>query len=76
MNAWAKWLFGIGIALIAVAALLWIGGKLGIPLGKLPGDIHIEKGKTSIYFPVATCIALSVVLTLLINLVLWLMRRG
>lgn len=47
-----------------------------IPLvGKLPGDIFIEKGRFSFYFPIVTCILASAVLSLILGLVLWLLHR-
>jgi hypothetical protein len=44
-------------------------------LGKLPGDIFIEKGRFSFYFPIMTCILASAALSLILGLVLWLMHR-
>ncbi len=44
-------------------------------LGKLPGDIFIEKGRFSFYFPIMTCILASAVLSLILGLVLWLLHR-
>ncbi|MDO8472763.1 MAG: DUF2905 domain-containing protein, partial [Dehalococcoidia bacterium] len=44
-------------------------------LGKLPGDIFVRKGSVSFYFPLGASIVLSIVLTIVVNLVLWLMRR-
>ncbi len=59
-----------GLLLAAVGAVLWLtGGKL--PAKFLPGDIAYEKNGTHIYFPIVTCIVISVVLTLLS----WLFRR-
>jgi len=60
--------FGVLIALAGVALLL-----LGrVPwLGRLPGDIHIERGNWTFYFPLATSLLLSVVLTL----ILWIIGR-
>ena len=54
--------------LIAVGALLILVGVLwqaGVPFGRLPGDITIRRGQTTIFIPVATSIAVSVLLTLL-----------
>jgi hypothetical protein len=60
-----------GAALIVVGLLVTLGDKLPIRLGHLPGDIEI-RGKNSVfYFPVVTCILLSVVL----SLVVWLFGR-
>ncbi|HUH83660.1 MAG TPA: DUF2905 domain-containing protein [Stellaceae bacterium] len=59
----------IGV-LFLLAGLLWPWlSRLG--LGRLPGDIVIERSNASFYFPVATCIVISVVL----SLVLWLINR-
>jgi hypothetical protein len=44
--------------------MLWKTGALG-GLGRLPGDISIHKGNSSFYFPIVTCLLISVVLTLL-----------
>lgn len=52
-----------GVALLLVGRVPW--------LGRLPGDIHIERGNWTVYFPLATCLLLSVVLTL----ILWIVGR-
>lgn len=57
----------LGAALIALGVMLPYAAKLDF-FGKLPGDIKIEKENFSFYFPVATCIVLSILLTLLGNL--------
>jgi hypothetical protein len=60
-----------GAALMLVGLIVIAAGKLGLPLGRLPGDI-VWRGKNStFYFPLATCLLLSVVL----SLVAWLLRR-
>jgi predicted MFS family arabinose efflux permease len=41
---------------------------LGVPLGRLPGDIVVQRDRGTFYFPVVTCIVVSVVLTLLMSL--------
>lgn len=67
MNPVAKMLIFGGIILI-IAGLVWqIGGKY-INLGRLPGDIVVEKGNVRFYFPIVTCILISVVLTLIFQL--------
>jgi hypothetical protein len=55
-----------GIVLAGVGALLTFGGKLPFRLGRLRGDIVYQGRNGSLYFPVATCILLSVVLSLLL----------
>jgi hypothetical protein len=53
---------------ITIAGLaLWAGFGAGW-LGRLPGDIRIERGNTGFYFPIVTCIVVSIVLSLLLSL--------
>ena len=52
-----------GVALVLVGRVPW--------LGRLPGDVHIQRGSWTFYFPLATSLLLSVVLTL----ILWLLGR-
>ena len=62
-------LIGIGLALV-LAGIAW-PLLLRIGLGRLPGDIMIQRGSTSFYFPLATCIVISIVLSAL----MWLFNR-
>ena len=64
---------GIGLAMIG-GILLLLERLPGLPLGRLPGDFSWESGDTRFYFPLATMIIVSVVLTLLVNLVLRLFK--
>jgi len=58
----------LGVALVVIGVLVTLADKLPLRLGRLPGDIEI-RGKNSVfYFPVVTCILLSVVLSLLMAL--------
>lgn len=70
MHDFGKIIFIIGLALALLGLVLWKTGGLG-PLGKLPGDISINRGNSSFYFPIVTCLLVSLVLTLLS----WLFRR-
>jgi hypothetical protein len=72
MNGLGKALVIIGLAVAAVGALLWSGVGRGW-FGRLPGDIHYtnSKGNFSFYFPVVTCLLVSV----LLSLILWLFRK-
>jgi hypothetical protein len=68
MNSWSgPLLVGIGIALVLVGLLLWSGGLSWF--GKLPGDIRIEWDTVRIYIPLVSMLIVSVVLTLLLNLI-------
>jgi len=64
-------LITIGVLLIVAGLAVTYGGRLPIRLGRLPGDIAIHGKNSSFYFPVTTCILLSVVL----SLVMWILRR-
>jgi hypothetical protein len=44
-------------------------------LGRLPGDISFRRGNVQVFFPLVSCLLASVLLTVLLNLLLWLMRR-
>jgi len=67
MSEIGKFLVIIGIVILLVGALLWSGFGAGW-LGRLPGDIRIERGNTVFYFPVVTCIIISIVLSLIFSL--------
>jgi hypothetical protein len=64
-----RWLVAIGLVLVVVGLLWPFLGKLG--LGRLPGDIVIEHGNFRFYFPLMTCLIISVVLSFF----LWLLNR-
>ena len=71
----AKWFIYAGLGLLALGLLIWLGSKMGISFGQLPGDIHVQKEKFSFYFPIVTSIIVSVLLTLIINLIFWFLRK-
>jgi hypothetical protein len=62
-----KLLIGIGVLLVVIGVGLVFGGGFGV-LGRLPGDIHLERGNWSVYFPLGTSIVLSIALSLLFML--------
>jgi len=67
-----KLLLAVG-GVIALAGLVFLlAGKLHLPLGRLPGDIVYRGKNMTFYFPLVTCLLLSLVLSLL----LWLFNRG
>ncbi len=66
-------LLELGVLLVILGGLFLLMGY--IPgLGHLPGDIRVQKGNVSCFFPLATMIVVSVILTLLLNLILRLWR--
>lgn len=60
-------LVGFGAMLLFLGLALVLGARLGLP-GRLPGDILVRRGNFTLYFPVVTMLLLSLVLTLLLNL--------
>ncbi|MGA2555993.1 MAG: DUF2905 domain-containing protein [Verrucomicrobiota bacterium] len=70
MSELGKFLVVIGLLLAVAGALLWSGVGRGW-LGRLPGDVHYTKGDASFYFPLTTCILISLLLTV----ILWLLRK-
>ena len=71
MSDIGKILVVVGLALVALGLLVWLGGKMNLPLGRLPGDIRVDRPNFKFYFPLTTCLLISVLLTL----ILWLLRR-
>jgi hypothetical protein len=67
MAGLAKSLILMGLALAALGAMLWLFS--GVPfLGRLPGDIYLRRGNFTFYFPLATCIVLSILGSLIFAL--------
>ncbi len=62
-----KWLVLMGLMLVVLGGLLWLAGRIPF-LGRLPGDIRIERENFSCFVPLATSLLLSLLLTLLLNL--------
>jgi len=58
----------LGLALVVIGGLIYLAAKLGLPLGRLPGDIRVERKNFTCVFALGTSILLSLVLTILLNL--------
>ena len=58
-----------GIALFLIGGGIYLAAKFGIPLGRLPGDIRIEGANVGFYFPITSSILVSVILTLVVNII-------
>ncbi len=65
MGELGKMLIGLGTLLVVLGIVLLAAGRLHLPLGRLPGDIAWRGKNSVVYFPVVTCIVLSVLLSLL-----------
>jgi hypothetical protein len=66
-----RMLIAIGLVLVAAGVLLTLAGRLPFKLGRLPGDIVIQGRNSTFYFPLVTCIILSV----LFSVVMWILRK-
>jgi hypothetical protein len=71
----ARWLVGGGIVLILIGGGVFLASRLGIPIGKLPGDIRIERGGGLFYFPIVTSCLLSILLTIVLNIIIRFFNR-
>jgi Protein of unknown function (DUF2905) len=74
MTEMGRLLVVFGIVLIVIGGIVMLLGRTGVPLGRLPGDILYRGKNTTFYFPLATSIILSVLLSLLFLLVGWFKR--
>jgi len=66
-----KLLIFAGGFLILFGAIVVLAGRMNVPLGRLPGDISYRGKNTAFYFPITTCILLSI----LLSFILWLINR-
>jgi Protein of unknown function (DUF2905) len=64
-------LITMGLVLVLLGLLVSFAGRLPFRLGRLPGDLYIHGKNSTFYFPLATCLLLS----LLLSLVMWIVRR-
>lgn len=69
MSELGKLLIVVGMLLVVIGLCLFFVGRTNLPLGRLPGDILYRGKSTTFYFPLATCILLSVVLTLVLYVI-------
>ena len=64
-SSFGKVLIVVGLVIVGLGALFVLGAGLG--LGKLPGDIDVRRGSSRFVFPLASCLVLSLVASLLLN---------
>ena len=67
MSEVGKFLIIIGVAITVIGFVLW-SGLAPKWLGRLPGDVRIERGNSTFYFPIVTCIIVSIVLSLVMSI--------
>jgi Protein of unknown function (DUF2905) len=71
MQQFGRTLLILGAVLIVVGALLYFGGKLPFRLGRLPGDIAHRGQDGTLYFPLVSCLVISV----FVSLILWIINQ-
>lgn len=71
MTGLAKLLVVCGGILVVAGILVFLAGKANIPLGRLPGDVTYRGKNATVYFPIITCILISVVL----SFIMWIVNR-
>jgi hypothetical protein len=62
---------GLGGILILIGAIVVLAGRANVPLGRLPGDISYRGKNSAFFFPITTCIVLSI----LVSFIMWLVNR-
>ena len=70
METFARYTIIAGVILVIIGALIYGAARLNLPLGRLPGDFIFSGANATIYLPCATSILLSILLTVILNLVL------
>ena len=75
LSTLARWLIILGMIILAIGGILWLIARSGLPLGKLPGDIQIETKGLSCFIPLVSSILLSIILTILFNLILRIINK-
>jgi DUF2905 family protein len=70
METFARYTVVSGVILVIIGALLYGASKLNLPIGRLPGDFVFHGQNATIYVPCVTSICLSILLTLILNLIL------
>jgi len=71
----ARYLMIGGVILFLIGGGVYLASKFGLPLGHLPGDIHFQNGNFTFYFPLASSILISVILTILLNIIIRFIRK-
>ncbi len=69
METIGRYLILGGIILLILGGLAILAGKFGLPLGRLPGDFRIMGKNGAFYFPITTCILLSIILSVILTLI-------
>lgn len=69
MTEFGKLLIFLGVILIVVGAVAVLAGRIGLPIGRLPGDMLYRGKHTTVYFPLVSCLVVSLVLTVVMYVI-------
>lgn len=80
MESIGKSIFVLGIILVVVGSVVYLAGRFGfsfsnLPLGHLPGDIHFQNQNVTCVFPLMTSIVISILLTIVLNLLIRIIKK-
>jgi len=75
LDSIARLLVVLGIILIVAGGVVWLAARFNLPLGRLPGDILVQRGSFTCAFPVVTMILVSVLLTIILNIIVRLLNK-
>ena len=71
----ARFLVIFGVILVIAGGLIYLAARLGLQLGRLPGDFRIERGNSTCVIALGTSLLLSVILTVILNLIVRLLNK-
>jgi hypothetical protein len=69
MSSLGRWILVLGLIIAGIGGIIMLAGKIGLPIGRLPGDIRIQSRGLTCFFPLASTLLLSILLTVLLNLI-------
>ena len=75
MLSLARVLIILGLILLVAGGLVYLAAKVGLPLGRLPGDIRIQGQNFTCFIPLVTSIILSVLLTVILNIIIRILNK-
>jgi hypothetical protein len=75
LQTFGRILLVIGGSIAIIGLVLIVGGRFLPWLGRLPGDIHMQRGNVSCFFPIVTSIVLSIILTIVLNVIIRVLNK-
>ena len=75
METFGRYVMIGGVVLFLAGDAIFLSARFGFPLGRLPGDIRIEGANGSFYFPLTSSILVSVILTIVLNMIIRLLKK-